>query len=267
MKTDYKAFIVEGKKTEPSIIRNMANIFFPDSNNEIFTIPAVKNLFLLWKKLEEDNFETDLIELLRESINGMDEKLKGFSRTDFSEIFLFFDFDFQQNNLSRANDETAEEIVIKMLKGFDNETENGKLYISYPMVEALRDFSSGICGNGDSCKCKISELSGYKEISSSRSSFQHFSEYNGHIWNALTEVFAMRVSCLFDQCEVFSYDDYISIVNPLSIYERQKLNLQKDTMYVLSAFPEFLLDYFGESFWSKCIRDVNLKNENCDYLR
>lgn len=32
-----------------------------------------------------------------------------------------------------------------MLEAFDNETENGKLYISYPMVESLYDYEEGRC--------------------------------------------------------------------------------------------------------------------------
>lgn len=53
-----------------------------------------------------------------------------------------------------------------MLESFNNETENGKLYISYPMVEALRDFEAGVCGKGQECYVPIEKLSDYKHISS-----------------------------------------------------------------------------------------------------
>ena len=66
-----------------------------------------------------------------------------FDREDFSEGYLFFDYDGHQKNLSKYDEKDALE---QMLMSFDNETENGKLYISYPMVEALRDFEPGICG-------------------------------------------------------------------------------------------------------------------------
>ena len=54
---------------------------------------------------------------------------------DFSEIYLFFDYDFHNRNY------TLEELNVRitsMLSVFDNETENGKLYINYPMVESIR---------------------------------------------------------------------------------------------------------------------------------
>ena len=66
------------------------------------------------------------------------------TRDDFSEVYLLFDYDTHQTNLGRKDDVDA---VAQMLESFDNETENGKLYISYPMVEALRDYKPGICGD------------------------------------------------------------------------------------------------------------------------
>lgn len=38
-----------------------------------------------------------------------------------------------------------EKILALMLETFNNETENGLLYISYPMVEAIRDIIIGEC--------------------------------------------------------------------------------------------------------------------------
>ena len=107
---DYKAFIVEGEARE--------------------------NIYMLWKKLKADDFDTDIIEVLRESNKKIREQLEGLSRDDFSEVFLFFDYDAHQTNLGKSDDG---DVINHMLESFDNETENGKLYISYPMVEALRE--------------------------------------------------------------------------------------------------------------------------------
>lgn len=51
-----------------------------------------------------------------------------------------------------------------MLVSFDNETENGKLYISYPMVEALRDFEEGKCGKAGQCLILVAEMGNYKFV-------------------------------------------------------------------------------------------------------
>lgn len=94
-----------------------------------------------------------------------------------------------------------------MIDVFDNETENGKLYISYPMVEALRDIP--VVGQDCFSRCCISINAGksYKEISS----------YSIH-WK--------------------QQDYYVKTYQMI---------------FVLSAFPLFLLEYFGEEFWKDIV--------------
>ena len=55
--------------------------------------------------------------------------------------------------------------IVQMLKSFNNETENGKLYISYPMVEALRDYKSGVCGDKAACFVAAADMKEYKNAS------------------------------------------------------------------------------------------------------
>lgn len=56
--SDYKAFIVEGEAREPLIIANISKIFFNHGNFEIITLPAGENIYMLWKKLKDDDFDT-----------------------------------------------------------------------------------------------------------------------------------------------------------------------------------------------------------------
>jgi predicted secreted protein len=88
---DYKAFIVEGEVREPQIIDNISKVFFAHGNFKIITLPAEENIYMLWKKLKADDFDTDIIEVLRESNDVIREQLEGLSRDDFSEVYLFFD--------------------------------------------------------------------------------------------------------------------------------------------------------------------------------
>lgn len=97
---DYKAFIVEGEVREPQIIDNISKVFFSHKNYTVITLPAGENIYMLWKKLKEDDFDTDVIEVLRESNNEIKKQLAGLSRDDFSEVYLFFDYDAHQTNLA-----------------------------------------------------------------------------------------------------------------------------------------------------------------------
>ena len=64
-----------------------------------------------------------------------DTTLDGIRNSDISEIFLFFDYDFQNSQLSL---DEINRRVEEMLTLFDDETDNGKLYINYPMIESIR---------------------------------------------------------------------------------------------------------------------------------
>ena len=248
---DYKAFIVEGEFREPQVIDNISKQFFHHGNCKLITLPAGENIYMLWKKLKDDEFETDIIEILRESNEEIKKQLMGLSRDDFSEVFLFFDYDVHQTNLGRTNDK---DVMIQMLESFDNETENGKLYISYPMVEALRDYMPGTCRIEESCYVCIEDLNHYKNTSALRSHHPHFKEYHIDTWKTIIDVFAMRVSCLFGLLNTMEYEQYSDKVTPYEIYALAEREAEKHQVFILSAFPEFLVDYFGIKFWKTSVK-------------
>ena len=258
---DYKAFIVEGEAREPLIIDNIAQVFFKHANFKIITLPAGQNIYMLWKKLKEDDFDTDIIEVLREEHEELKEQLEGISRDDFSEVYLFFDYDGHQNNLSEEDDA---DVLEQMLVSFDNETENGKLYVSYPMVEALRDFEEGKCGKEGQCFVPIAEMGNYKFVSAERSFHSGFKDYDITVWKNLIEVFAMRLSCLVGSDSTITYEQYTDAVSPVAIYRMEEKEIQVQRVFVLSAFPEFLLDYFGVKLWRTCVKHTgDLLKQEC----
>lgn len=256
---DYKAFIVEGEVREPQIIDNISNIFFTHGNFKIITLPAGENIYMLWKRLKADDFDTDIIEVLRESNKEIRKQLMGLSRDDFSEVYLFFDYDVHQTNLGKADDG---DVINQMLESFDNETENGKLYISYPMVEALRDYEPGICGKRDTCFVAVDELGEYKNASAARSFNPHFKDYEIDVWKEIIDVFTMRISCLLGQSDVVSYEQYLESVNPYDIYIYEEKENANGRVFILSAFPEFLVDYFGMKLWKTCVKHTKNRLED-----
>ena len=258
---DYKAFIVEGEAREPQIIDNISKIFFGHGNYTVITLPAGENIYMLWKQLKADEFDTDIIEVLRESNNEISKQLTGLSRDDFSEVYLFFDYDAHQTNLEKS---VNEDIIHEMLESFDNETENGKLYISYPMVEALRDYESGKCGNGADCFVEIRNIYNYKNISATRTYNPQFKKYDIGAWKNIIDVFVMKVSCLYKMSDMMEYEQYFAEVTPIEIYAREAKEAERQRVFVLSAFPEFLLDYFGVKLWKTSVKHrKNQRDRNC----
>lgn len=258
---DYKAFIVEGEVREPQIIDNISKIFFSHGNYTVITLPACENIYMLWKQLKADDFDTDIIEVLRESNAEIKKQLTGLFRDDFSEVYLFFDYDAHQTNLGK---EVNEDVIRQMLESFDNETENGKLYISYPMVEALRDYEQGKCGNGVDCFVEVNDIVNYKNASAARARNPHFKEYDIGAWKDIIDVFAMKVSCLYGMSGMIEYDQYFGKVTPSNIYSMELKEANMHRTFVLSAFPEFLLDYFGVKLWKTSVRHRKIQRDSLE---
>ena len=51
-------FVIEGESREMDIVKNICNVFFKNTQIKIIPIPAGENIYMLWKKLKEDEFET-----------------------------------------------------------------------------------------------------------------------------------------------------------------------------------------------------------------
>ena len=79
----------------------------------------------------------------------------------------------------------------------------------------------------------------------------------------LLNVFVMRISCLLNSSEIIKYDTYKDVVTPLLIYKCQQNHIAEGNVFILSAFPEFLLDYFSIKFWNSCIKCSKRSVKNC----
>jgi hypothetical protein len=122
-------FVFEGAEREPRIFRTLERLFF--GQGERIVCSFENNIYEVYRQLKELGGDGDVVSILRE--NNAQLPL-GVKSSDFSEIYLFFDYDFQNTNLTLVE---MNEQLQEMLEMFDDETDNGKLYVSYPMVESL----------------------------------------------------------------------------------------------------------------------------------
>jgi hypothetical protein len=250
------AFIIEGVKTEPQIIQNLQNHFFGKYNIVPIMLPACTNIYALFNRIKDDDYDTDIIEIVKElsqeqsskaikkidKINTIDYRTM--RRTDFSEIFLFFDYDGHNNNLPVGLD--SNEVLKEMLKLFDNETEFGKMYISYPMIEAIKHFSCfELCNQKDKCIYDIEEGIQYKYAVSQMNLIQDIRKMTIAEWEFILKKFLINISCLFDLEKELTLAQYRNIY-PKDIFNYQmvKYIMEYNKIMIISAIPEFILDYF-----------------------
>ena len=132
-------FVFEGRN-DKTYFESIKRLFFPEKS-DTFVCTYNSNIYSLYRKLKDYDVlkglsEVDTVSVLKEILlEKGDETLKDIREDEVSEIYLFFDYDFQEKG------GTIEENNMKlsaMLEYFTNETGNGKLYINYPMVESLR---------------------------------------------------------------------------------------------------------------------------------
>ena len=249
-KKEFVAIISEGEKTEKQIINNLQTNFSAFSNKIIF-LSYKTNIYKLFKEIERDE-DIDIINLLKErqiKANEVREDVQeidvsNINSDDISQIYLFFDYDGHDSEYSN-------EKIRQMIEIFNNETENGKLYISYPMVEALKHIKKDNLDINNylvEAKTRIN----YKNLVSLNTDYENLLTLSKRNWLFIISENLKRCLFLFELEKSIDYAIYNNTINQKSIFNKQldKYILKEEKVLVLSAFPFFLLEYFGEEFFS-----------------
>lgn len=229
-------FVFEGEKTEKLYFQSLERAFFHGEESRLLA-SYTNDLYELYDEIADDE-DLDLFELIKElnPSTNKDENIKNLRRDQIGQIYLFFDFEPKDNKFAGQN-------LLNMLRRFNNETEDGKLFISYPMVEAIRDID-----NIDEYlerTVAISDCSGgiYKGLSAARGShaYQHARKIDKERWLRLMEANIRKANILAAEKNTLEF-----VSDQVSIAASQLINdAPRDPLPVLSAFPIFLADYFG----------------------
>jgi len=242
---DIVLLVFEGARTEPQILKNLNEHYFKDGANTVIHATFDTHIYTLWDKVKEDE-DQDLLEIIRGINDKKRAELAEISRDDVSQIFLFFDYD---GHVPEASDE----VIGKMLAHFNEETENGKLYISYPMVEALKHLKEDIDFKDTIVEAKVKIVcqerhENYKQLVSNSTSYQDLTVLTKDHWNHIILKNFKKANFIVNNLwEKPEYNE-IHVLNQNDIFNHQ---LQKyitihGKVAVLSAFPFFIIEYFGE---------------------
>jgi hypothetical protein len=239
-------FVFEGERTEPEIFENMKRYYFQDKTNSYLIATYNTHIYDLYDKISSDSFQ-DIIELLRIKNSQI---LKDIKRDDVDQVYLFFDYDGQANN-------AADDKIYEMLEFFNNETENGKLFISYPMVESLIDMD-GLCDcNEERSKVLAKHNIEYKKFVNKASPIKFFSRMRKDDWEKIIKKSVLKANSIvkdeyikpeysvfltFDQLVIFS-KQLSRFIHPLA------------KVAILCSFPMFILDYYGAILYDMILKE------------
>lgn len=271
-------FVFEGK-ADKTYFEAIKRLFFP-AKSETFLCTYNSNIYSLYTKLKshdalKEMLEVDTVSVLKEILlEKGDETLKDIREDEVSEIYLFFDYDFQED--SRTLEENNSRLS-ELLGYFTDETGRGKLYINYPMVESLR-YTKELPDNNywqytvtrqmcqeENFKHQVHEFSFYKsnleylvltiKPADDDAKIQQKADTAKTNWLHLVTMNTSKANYICnDKNELLD-----EVNNQQDIFDSQLskyVNTEECKVAILNAFPLFLFDYFGRKI-------VSGKEESC----
>jgi hypothetical protein len=229
----YILIVFEGEKTEKDIFNSLKQYFLNKNRKTIVYGFHCGEIYSLYNKLNKDENET-LFFILKEKLQAKNPELLDIDREYIESIYLFFDYD---NHATAASDDKLQ----SMLEFFNDEFENGKLYISYPMVEAIKHLKTGI----DFQNVIVESKPSYKQLVSENCNYElkDLSNLTKENWNFIIKEHSKKANFIVN--DSFELPD--NIIEQINIFDNQKAKYidVNNRVAVLSAFPLFLLDYYG----------------------
>ncbi len=233
-------FICEGEETERKFCNLIIDRYFIDNKKPKEYVAFGANIYSLYDEMSKDR-DLDIIELIREKAKlkkdmATYEKL---TMGGFDEVYLIFDYDFHAPQYSF-------EKILEMAEFFDNETENGKLYINYPMMESFKHFKSIPDEDFNNYKISKEECLEYKKIVGDVSCIKHFNDIT-------LPILGIMIKQVLDKYGVISkkklnnYETYLNEFSQSNLLHLQNKSLSKDgKIFVLNTSILWGLDYFGK---------------------
>ena len=199
-----------------------------------------------------DKTEKNVVDVLKEMSTIARDRLNNLKASDFSEIYLFFDYDGHNDNIPKQY--LNKDILGEMLKTFNNETELGKLYVSYPMIESIKEIDVKT-KDYKNLYLALDEISEYKQNVFSQSDFNNYRCIDEEHWFIACNASQKRASLLAQFKEQCNYNYFIHNLNQERLYVYQKQNYINNghLLCILNSVPLFLLEYYGEDLWDRVI--------------
>lgn len=236
---NYILMVFEGESTEEIIFDSLRQYYLKENPNTIVYGFHCSEIYSLYHKIDNDE-DLELFPLLQEKLVSQNTDLQNISRSEVSEIYMFFDYD---GHASAADDDKLK----YMLEFFNNETENGKLYISYPMVEAIKHIGINIDYKNLCVEAK--ENIKYKSIVSdcNDEKYKNPSSFSEEDWEYIVEINGRKIGYILE-------DNYKCLCRNIEQSEIFRIQIEKyintnNVVSVLSSFPVFLLDYYGYKYF------------------
>lgn len=244
--------ITEGKKPENRIIDSIRNYlgYVPRKKYDFVWGYWGAGILDLYDKLVQDE-EQDYLPLLKKRAEN--QELQNYCVDDFGQIFLFFDFDPQsqtEKDKMRGKEKGVRNFegrISEILQKCSDETSPfGKLFLSYPMIEAYLSFPY---------KFECSQIECYFDEHSSKRFAQTMHSINSSAAHRPDDLFWKRLLAyhLYKVCLFMGLDNnykHTADMEQLDVYMRQQESRKKTGRYfAISPISLFMLSLYGSNFY------------------
>lgn len=248
--------VLEGEQPEENTLARLQRAFpeeLADLSEDLVEYVYSSHIYGLYNKLKEDDGFSDVIEVLKE-LYPEDDALQNTNREDISQVYLFFDLDIHKQPIEKSCDQ-----LNKLVQFFDNETENGKLFLSYPMAEAINicDVENGLMSDDRKLFCIDKCVNdGFKHFADNlnRDSQTICRANSRENWLTISKAHYEKAQWLM----YLTSEELSSVLGQMQqdaiLQHQQKLIKQNNVVATLSAFPFFLLEYVGTGKISEIIK-------------
>jgi len=252
MTVDKILFIVEGEVAEPKVLNKLLSKMGYDGNTQIYSYKS--NIYSLFNKLKKEYTDLEDVDLFSfivelEKEKDRSDEIVNINRREISSIYLLFDLDahHQETDVSQSFDNVSELITV-----FNNETTIGKLFISYPMVEALTMYHQIVNSKlslytfkADKNKSKSNE--GFKSICNTNPRSHTFGkEYTDEDFEWIKTYHLLLCRHLHSQKEI-NFESYREGISTMSTFEKQlECHTKGNFIYLYSGIADLILDFINE---------------------
>lgn len=247
--------IFEGERIEPGILKKLETSFFSNENTKKRISVCFKtDIFEFYDALKDEDGFLNPLGVLQERDPETCKEIE--SSEEIAAIYLFFDHDIHADKGMTYEEKNLK--IDELLTFFDNETENGLLLISYPMVEAYKDWDDK-GQDCSSCLANIMENTKYKSLVQERHpghDQRDFFSFDN--WVLLMQITLSRAMYLVrGNQDDTKFENMQETVQQHLIFEAQnkKFVIPHFQVVILSSIPFFLFLELGPSFFNKHIKD------------
>lgn len=238
--------IVEGENDEKKFLNSLFKHCSKKTEYKIYSYRT--NIHILAQELYSNYNDFDIngeseLKLILASLED-DKTKKQLLLGKYSDIYMIFDFEPQHNY-------PHFDTVKRMIKYFNDSSNQGQLYINYPMMQSFKHHSVLPDECFKNLKIEFDDLKNYKTIVAQNSGFTDVTKYDYLIFYSLAVHHLKKLNKIcYGNYEILGVEEYF-LIDFANLYELVLNDLKlTNTIYVLNTSIFILIDFAPTKFFA-----------------